>query len=1109
MSLLRQFLILLVLQLPLSQQLAYSNTASPNRVHVGLILVNDEREQLYLNVANMARDQIREMKNSLLRWTYIEIVNRSIGNSPREAVQEACALLEKGVSVIIFPGPSPLVSTVADIANSYGVPVIAPTASDPFLINPSFRPLLLQMPPTDKYQSAAIASILTYYEWIYFSILTSYDSYGINGMLKLQQIASDNNWKIHNTQHFTVPKDLAQMDVSEELNVIKKSEARIIILNCQAGVARIVLKFAEEKGLLDDGYMWIVTDAVVGNQEEFTEKKVSKMAWNGMLGTLPSFRNNVDNMYHHYVVQYERHFKGPGSLDNYDLKQNAFAAMVYDSVFIFAHALNDYLEQGLGLTEMKISCMNTRCVDGTSNFGERDKQYWDYGKKLFANLTKVDYNGASRRYTFNSTGESQNIKFSIMNFQEDSTFKEVGSYEPGFSQMRCEDQNCSRVQFMGGATRKPEYKPKNLKGRKLTLGINVEHPFISERQVTCLEWQCEARVAKEWSATNDQALLPPPEVGECNKTDHETCKRVQCENHSTNCTLDGGPGYNLWCMGRVCTHCNYTEQSPEECQPCEGSECMNCDEITCYHGYCIQLVEKISGALEFNYTFVRPADGKWGGLTKVNGTDVWNGLVKDLLDKRIDIATVHFSINAQREKYIDFSVPFMQVGLAVVVRAEVDGSNEYFFLQPFDPDVWYCVMLSAFLITIIVCVYNKISPYGLYGRKMHALMTCPCGDCMERQRLAKLGSRSLIRWQSYQCLVEEVDNYGEDKLEWLNMGNSAWLVVASLLQQGPVEGAPYCLSGRTILSVWWFFMMILIAMYTANLAAFLTVTRMKAGIEDVEDLLTQNKLKWGTVNSTNPETLLKGSTKEEYKNLAQHLDNVQVAEEGIKRVQEKNYAFIYESAYLEYQVQQACNLVIAGEKFSKFGFAFGFPPNSPHLDLFNNVILQLREKNELDNDWENIKDQARAEVEAKAQSGNSSSVCVNGRQKAQQSTSKLDMKNLSGLFTVIALGVLTSFLFLIAEYTFACFEDVYGNDFAGNQADRPKTVAQAFLRRLKLTWQDILSHWFIFEAFRFLSDEDSNNVEFEEIRDIDSLKDTPSVCRMRPHSVKSIRGPNQ
>ena len=37
--------------------------------------------------------------------------------------------------------------------------------------------------------------------------------------------------------------------------------------------------------------------------------QVSKTNWNGILGTLPSFRNDVDNMYHYYVVEYERRFK--------------------------------------------------------------------------------------------------------------------------------------------------------------------------------------------------------------------------------------------------------------------------------------------------------------------------------------------------------------------------------------------------------------------------------------------------------------------------------------------------------------------------------------------------------------------------------------------------------------------------------------------------------------------------------------------------------------------------------------------------------------------------------------------------------------------------------
>ena len=55
----------------------------------------------------------------------------------------------------------------------------------------------------------------------------------------------------------------------------------------------------------------------------------------------------------------------------------------------------------------------------------------------------------------------------------------------------------------------------------------------------------------------------------------------------------------------------------------------------------------------------QPSDGTWGGLEKDGET--WTGIFKDLLDRKIDIATVHMSINSIREEFIDFSVPFMQV----------------------------------------------------------------------------------------------------------------------------------------------------------------------------------------------------------------------------------------------------------------------------------------------------------------------------------------------------------------------------------------------------------------------------------------------------------------
>lgn len=47
--------------------------------------------------------------------------------------------------------------------------------------------------------------------------------------------------------------------------------------------------------------------------------------------------------------------------------------------------------------------------------------------------------------------------------------------------------------------------------------------------------------------------------------------------------------------------------------------------------------------------------------------------------------------------------------------------------------------------------------------------------------------------------------------------------------------------------IWWFFTLILISSYTANLAAFLTVERMKSPIESAEDLSKQRDIKYGTL----------------------------------------------------------------------------------------------------------------------------------------------------------------------------------------------------------------------------------------------------------------------
>jgi len=54
------------------------------------------------------------------------------------------------------------------------------------------------------------------------------------------------------------------------------------------------------------------------------------------------------------------------------------------------------------------------------------------------------------------------------------------------------------------------------------------------------------------------------------------------------------------------------------------------------------------------------------------------------------------------------------------------------------------------------------------------------------------------------------------------------------------------ISTRMVAGMWWFFTLIMISSYTANLAAFLTAAKMEAPINSAEDLTKQTKIKYGT-----------------------------------------------------------------------------------------------------------------------------------------------------------------------------------------------------------------------------------------------------------------------
>ena len=98
------------------------------------------------------------------------------------------------------------------------------------------------------------------------------------------------------------------------------------------------------------------------------------------------------------------------------------------------------------------------------------------------------------------------------------------------------------------------------------------------------------------------------------------------------------------------------------------------------------------------------------------------------------------------------------------------------------------------------------------------------------------------------------------------LANSFWFAVGTLMQQGS-DLNPRAASTRIVGGIWWFFTLIIISSYTANLAAFLTVERMATPIEKADDLAEQSDIQYGTLLGGSTMTFFRDSQIETYQKM--------------------------------------------------------------------------------------------------------------------------------------------------------------------------------------------------------------------------------------------------
>ncbi|XP_043279268.1 uncharacterized protein [Venturia canescens] len=388
-----------------------------------------------------------------------------------------------------------------------------------------------------------------------------------------------------------------------------------------------------------------------------------------------------------------------------------------------------------------------------------------------------------------------------------------------------------------------------------------------------------------------------------------------------------------------------------------------------YEGFAIDIIHEISKILNFNYTFIECQD--YGDVDNV--TKRATGMIGKLVRGEADLAITDFTITSKRENLVDFTMPFMNLGISILYRKPTKAAPSLFsFLSPFSNNVWLYLMVAYVVCSFLLFIIGRMSPK---------------------------------EWTNpYPCIGEPEQLYNQFTLK-----NSFWFMAGALMQQGS-EIAPIGISTRTLASSWWFFTLLIISSYTANLAAFLVVETNVKIIRSAQDLANMNgAIKYGAKKNGATWEFFSNNDSPMYAKMHEYMQNnpdvmTSSNNEGVSRALDnnQNYAFLMESSSIEYITQRKCNLTQIGDLLDNKGYGIAMPKNAEYRKKFSDAVLHLSEKGvlrKLKTKWWEQK--------------NNGGAC-DGDQSA--SASKLTLDHVGGVFLVLGLGVAFSMIFALWEF---------------------------------------------------------------------------------------------
>lgn len=163
---------------------------------------------------------------------------------------------------------------------------------------------------------------------------------------------------------------------------------------------------------------------------------------------------------------------------------------------------------------------------------------------------------------------------------------------------------------------------------------------------------------------------------------------------------------------------------------------------SCCDGYVLKIFDAISKEVGFTYDLYITPDGYFGSF--MNGT--WNGMIKQVVEGKADVAIHSISVTAKRATAVEFTTGFDVSTMVIITKAKFKtlGFINWEFLKPLESSVVYGIIITTVVSMFAISLTENIR-YFIWSKQHFSLrevMTYIFGLTFQRD----MGGRNPIRW---------------------------------------------------------------------------------------------------------------------------------------------------------------------------------------------------------------------------------------------------------------------------------------------------------------------------------------------------------------------------